>query len=176
MPHHIWSFCAVPAALVLFFASPGLAGKGSPQAPGSEGTSTSGHPSTGSRGHGQFSFSPLDFKDQLQLSKEQQDKLGPIQSEYKKHTEEKEGKIHEAFQHLGSLLEQPSPEADKLKQHVKKISDLREEVMMYRIETLLKLRSVLSDEQQKKYRSLLTDNLERFGGQIEQYRGHGMMP
>lgn len=128
------------------------------------------------RAHGHFSFSPLDFKEQLQLSKEQQEKLEPIQSEYKKSTKDKEAKIHDAFEQLGSLLEQPSPKPDKLKQKVKGISDLREDMMMYRIETLLELRSVLTDEQQKKYRSLLTDNLERFGEQMERYRGYGMTP
>lgn len=160
MMHHVWSLFAAPAAFVLFFAAAGVAAEGS-------------HKAAGSR---HFSFSPLDFKEQLQLSKEQQEKLEPIQSEYKRRTEDKEAKIHDAFAHLGSLLEQPAPEPDELKQKVKEISDLREDVMMYRIETLLKLRSVLTDEQQKKYRSLLTDNLERFGEQMERYRGYGMRP
>ena len=174
MRHHVWSLFAAPAAFVLVFATSGVAAESSHKAADSEGKDKPEHQRM--RAHGNFSFSPLDFKEQLQLSQEQQEKLEPIQSEYKKSTDHKKAKIHDAFQHLGSLLEQPSPEPDKLKQKVKEISDLREDVMMYRIETLLKLRSVLTDEQQKKYRSLLTDNLERFDERMERYRGYGMMP
>jgi Spy/CpxP family protein refolding chaperone len=168
MMHHVWLLGAAPAAVVLIFATTGMAAEGSHKAAGSEGKGKPEHQRM--RAHGQFSFSPLDFKEQLQLSKEQQEKLEPIQAEYKKSTKDKEAKMHDAFEHLGTLLEQPSPEPDKLKQKVKEISDVREDIMMYRIETLLKLRSVLTDEQQKKYRSLLTDNLERFGEQMERYR------
>ena len=68
---------------MLIFVSPAVAAEGSHNASGSEGNGKPEH--TKMRAHGQFSFSPLDFKDQLQLSEEQQEKLEPIQTQYKKH-------------------------------------------------------------------------------------------
>jgi Spy/CpxP family protein refolding chaperone len=73
---------------------------------------------------------------------------------------------------LGSLLDQKSPNRGAISAKVDEIGGIRKQMMMYRVDTLLKLKEILTPEQYAQFRSQIKAQMERgMGGMM----GHGKM-
>ncbi len=128
--------------------------------------------------HGRRSLSPLELKEELKLTAEQVEALKPIETDYRKVSIKKGADIRVAMVELAALLDQKKPDRNALKQKITEIANLQADLMQYRVEALLKLRDVLSEEQHEKFRTLLKERMKRFragGGSTHGMMG-GMMP
>jgi len=124
--------------------------------------------------HHHHAFSPLALKDELKLSPEQIQALEPLEIDYRKTMIRKRADIQVAFIELGELLDKKMPDANQLKQKVDEIEDLRGGLMMFRIQALLKLKEILSQDQYDTFRSMLREEIEESGHSMHGGMG-GMM-
>lgn len=125
--------------------------------------------------HGRMSLSFPEIKEELKLTKEQIEALKPIEIEYRKVTIKKTADIRVAEIELAALLDQKKPDQAGLKKKVSEMGALQTELMMYRIEALLKLREVLNEEQHERFKALLRQRMEHFGERGPMHGQGGMM-
>ena len=137
----------------------------------------------GMKGHGMMrphmSLSPLGMKDELGLKEGQVKAIQPLETDYRKHAIKSRADVRVAMIDLGSLLDQKSPNRSAISAKVDEISGLRKEMMMYRVDTLLKLRDILTPEQYAQFRDKIKSQMDRgmgpgmhgMGGMM----GHGEM-
>ena len=126
-----------------------------------------------------MSLSPLGMKEELGLNDDQVKALQPIETDYRKSLIKNGANLRVAMIDLGSLLDQQSPERGAISFKVDEISTVQKNLMMYRVDTLLKLKDILTPEQYDQFRSRLKAQMESgmgrrmhgMGGMI----GHGMM-
>ncbi|UCE63344.1 MAG: Spy/CpxP family protein refolding chaperone [Nitrospirota bacterium] len=146
-----------------------------------EGGSSSGMPhhsgmmgGAGSKGHGMMpghmSLSPLAMKDELGLKEDQIKAIEPLEMDYRKHGIKSRADVRVAMIDLGSLLDQKNPDRSAISAKVDEISGIRKQMMMYRVDTLLKLKEILTPEQYAQFRSKIKAQMERGMGR----RMHGM--
>lgn len=135
------------------------------------------------KGHGMgrshTSLSPLAMKEELGLNDDQVKALQPIETDYRKSLIKNGANLRVAMIDLGSLLDQQSPDRGAISAKVDEISAVQKSLMMYRVDTLLKLKDILTTEQYDQFRSRLKAQMESgigrrmhgMGGMM----GHGMM-
>jgi Spy/CpxP family protein refolding chaperone len=128
----------------------------------------------GSKGHGKMpghmSLSPLAMKDELGLKEDQIKAIEPLETDYRKHGIRSRADVRVAMIDLGSLLDQKNPDRSAISAKVDEISGIRKQMMMYRVDTLLKLKEILTPEQYAQFRSKIKAQMERGMGR----RMHGM--
>ena len=130
-----------------------------------------GHPMKGhGTGHGYESFSPLAMKEKLGLNEDQIKQLEAMDSDYRKISIKNRADRRVAMIDLGSLLDQKNPDRSAIAAKVDEISNLKKQMMMYRIDSLLKLKQVLTPEQYDTVRARMKARMEGGKG----YRMHGM--
>lgn len=126
-----------------------------------------------------MSLSPLGMKDELGLKDNQVKALEPVEKEYRKTLIRSGADIRVAMIDLGALLDQKSPDRGAISAKLDEISASQKQVMLYRVDTLLKLKDILTPAQYEQFRSRLKAQMERgmrrrmhgMGGMM----GHGMM-
>ncbi len=166
-------------AAVIFMTIGGLSGLGFAEEP----EKMSGMMERGMMGkehkkmrHHPFSFSRLELKETLKLNEEQEGAVRGIMTDYRKFTIKKGADIRIAEVELGELLEQKEPNREGLKKKVEELGGHRTELMMYRIDSLLKLREVLTKEQHEKFKAILKERMGFLGGRGRMHgMGGGMM-
>lgn len=129
----------------------------------------------GREGHRRISLSPSELKEALKLSPEQVEALKPIETDYRKATITKQAAVRVAEVELAALLDHKKPDRTALQQKIKEIGALQADLMLYRVESLLKLREVLSEEQHEKFKALLRQRMEGFGRGGAMHGMGGMM-
>ena len=142
-------------------------GKSMPQHPGMMGGS-------GMKGHGKMpahmSLSPLAMKEELGLKKDQIKAIEPLETDYRKHSIKTRADVRVAMIDLAAHLDKKSPDRSAISAKVDEISAIRKQMMMYRVDTLLKLKEILTPEQYAQFRSKIKSQMERGMG----HRMHGM--
>lgn len=126
-------------------------------------------------------LSPIEMKEELGLSAEQIQALAPLEKEYRKRLITNGADVRVAMIDLGDLLDQPNPDRNAIAAKVDEISGLQKQMMMYRVDTLLKLKEILNPTQYDRFRSRLRAQMEGgmgrrmpgMGGMMG--HGHGMM-
>ena len=128
----------------------------------------------GSKSHGMtgghMSLSPLAMKDELGLKKDQIKAIEPLETDYRKHGIKSRADVRVAMIDLGALLDKKNPDRSAISAKVDEISGIRKQMMMYRVDTLLKLKEILTPEQYAQFRSKIKAQMERGMGR----RMHGM--
>jgi Spy/CpxP family protein refolding chaperone len=124
------------------------------------------------RGH--MSFSPIAMKEQLGLSQEQVDALQPLETDYRKFQIKKSAAMRIAMIDLGALLDNKEPAKGELKKTVDEITGVQRDLMMYRVETLLKLKEILTPDQYSQFRAVIKKQMRR-GGMMGRMHGMGGM-
>ena len=126
------------------------------------------------KGHGMMrhhtSLSPSGMKEDLGLKDDQLKALEPLESGYRKTLIRSGADIRVAMIDLGSLFDQKSPDKGAISAKVDEISALQKQVMMFRVDTLLKLKDILTPTQYDQFRDRLKAQMERGMGR----RMHGM--
>lgn len=117
-----------------------------------------------------MSLSPLAMKDELGLKEDQVKAIEPLETDYRKTTIKSGADIRVAMIDLGSLLDQKTPNRSAISAKVDEISGFQKQMMMYRVDTLLKLKGILTPEQYAQFRSQIKAQMERGMGR----RMHGM--
>ena len=138
---------------------------------------------SGKKDHGtmrpHMSLSPLAMKDELGLKEDQVKAIEPLEMDYRKNAIRSRADVRVAMIDLGSLLDQKSPNRSAISSKVDEISGIRKQMMMYRVDTLLKLKEILTPEQYAQFRSKIKAQMERgMGGRMHGMggmKGHGKM-
>ena len=147
-------------------------GSGMPPHPGKMG-------GPGMKGHGKMpphmSLSPLAMKDELGLKDGQVKAIEPLEIDYRKHAIKSRADIRIAMIDLGSLLDQKTPDRNAISAKVDEIGGIRKEMMMYRVDTLLKLKDILTPEQYAQFRSNIKARMEGGMGRGGMHGMGGMM-
>ena len=138
---------------------------------------------SGMKGHGNMpphmSLSPLAMKDELGLKDDQVKAIEPLEIDYRKHAIKSRADVRVAMIDLGSLLDQKSPNRSAISSKVDEISGIRKQMMMYRVDTLLQLKEILTPEQYAQFRSKIKAQMERGMGRrmhgMGGMKGHGKM-
>lgn len=126
-----------------------------------------------------MSLSPLGMKDELGLNDYQVKALRPVETEYRKTLIRSGADMRVAMIDLCALLDQKSPDRGAISAKLDEISASQKQVMLYRVDTLLKLKDILTPAQYDQFRSRLKAQMGRgigrrmhgMGGMM----GHGMM-
>lgn len=189
MQRSVWLSAAVLGLALLRMATPGLAAEGEKEEKGMCSQCRPGgimeHETMrammermmgGREAHRRISISPLELKEELKLSKEQVEAVTPIEFDYRKVTIKKQADIRVAEVELGALLDQKKPDREALKKKIREIGDLQADLMMYRVESLLKLREILTEEQHETFRALLKERMARVRAGSPMHGMGGMMP
>jgi len=134
-----------------------------------------GQPSGRKAPHREMSMSPLDFKDTLNLTSEQIEKLKPIETDYRKALIKKEADVRVAEVELAGMLDDRKLDVGAIKKKIRDIGDMKTDMMTYRVDVLLKLREILGEEQYRKYRALLKERMEQLGDSMRMHEMGGMM-
>ncbi|GJL52216.1 MAG: hypothetical protein NPIRA01_34430 [Nitrospirales bacterium] len=108
-----------------------------------------------------MSASPLSMKKELKLSNAQVSKLEPVESDYRKTMIKNSADLRVAMIDLGSLLDQEKTDRSAIVSQVDAIGGLQTQLMMYRVDTLLKLKDVLSPDQYQQFRNRLKQQMDR---------------
>ena len=116
------------------------------------------------------SLSPLSMKTELGLKDDQVKALEPVESNYRKTIIKNRADLRIAMIDLGTLLDQNETDRSAVSKKVNEISGLQEQLMMYRVDTLLKLKNILTPSQYQQFRDRLKKQMDRGMGE----RMHGM--
>ena len=131
----------------------------------------------GMKGHGKMpphmSLSPLAMKDELGLKEDQIKAIQPLETDYRKNAIKSRADIRVAMIDLASLLDQKSTDRNAISAKIDEISGIRKQMMTYRVDTLLKLKEILTPEQYAQFRSKIKAQMER--GMGRGMMGHGKM-
>ena len=163
----LWTLCFQAMLVLLAGQAVGEPNRGTPSSHYREAS-----PKTLSHPHGsdvQFSTA-LDR--QLDLDGEQAAAFEKIETEYKVMTIRKSADIRIAEVELAALLEKDEPNLELVEQKIKDIGALRTELMMGRVNSLLKLRTVLTDEQYDRFRHILRERMEQMTNHHPRLMGH----
>ncbi|MDH3503117.1 MAG: Spy/CpxP family protein refolding chaperone [Nitrospirota bacterium] len=125
-------------------------------------------------------LSPLAMKEQLGLSDEQVTRLRPLEMDYRKTMIQNGADLRVAMVDMGTLMDAKQPDMAAITSKVDEISLLQKNMMMYRVEVLLKVKEVLSPAQYEQFRSRLREQMEgmahRGGEMPEGMEHHGEYP
>ncbi|WP_447971048.1 Spy/CpxP family protein refolding chaperone [Nitrospira sp. M1] len=121
-----------------------------------------------------MSASPLSMKEELGLKDEQVKKLEPVESDYRKTMIKNGADLRVAMIDLGSLLDQTETDRSAVATKVEEIGGLQTQLMMYRVDTLLKLKEILTPEQYQQFRDRLKQQMDRgMSGRMHGMSGQG---
>lgn len=105
-------------------------------------------------------MSPLAMKKELGLNEEQIKALEPLESDYRKTSIKNRADLRIAMIDLGSLLDQKTPDKNAISQKVDEIGAIEKNMMLYRVDTMLKLKEILTPTQYDQFRSQLKERME----------------
>ena len=118
--------------------------------------------------HHNFSSS---MEEELMLTDEQKEAFHGLRLDYDKMVIKKTADVRMAEVDLATLLGKDEPDRQAIKAQVETIGEIKEDLMMARIDSLLKLRGVLTEEQYGKFREMLHQRMN----QVESHSPHGSM-
>lgn len=118
--------------------------------------------------HHNFSSS---MEEELMLTDEQKESFHRLRLDYDKMVVKKTADVRTAEVDLATLLGKDEPDRQAIKEQVKTIGAIKEDMMMARIDSLLKLRGVLTEDQYGKFREILHQRMN----QGEGHSPHGSM-
>lgn len=125
-------------------------------------------------GHGEMmghhrSVSPIAMKEELGLNNEQIKNLEPLESDYRKASIKNRADLKVAMIDLSTLLDQKTPDKNAISKKVDEIGAIQKSMMLYRVDTMLKLKNILTPAQYEKYRSEIKEHMEHrmWGGQYK---------
>ena len=125
-------------------------------------------------------LSPLALKEQLGLSDDQVNRLRPLEMDYRKTMIQRGADLRVAMIDMGTLLDAKQPDREAIASKVDEIGLLQKNLMMYRVEVLLKVKEALSPGQYEQFRARLREQMEgmgRHGGEMEEgMKHHGVYP
>ncbi len=116
------------------------------------------------------SVSPLGMKKALGLTDEQVKALEPVDSGYRKMMIKNGADLRVAMIDLGTLLDQQETDRAAVSQTVDEIGGLQKQLMMFRVDTLFKLKDILTPNQYQQFRAQLKNQMSRGSGS----GSHGM--
>ncbi|MGB5056311.1 MAG: Spy/CpxP family protein refolding chaperone [Nitrospirales bacterium] len=111
------------------------------------------------------------MEEELMLTDEQKEAFSRLRLDYDKMVIKKTADVRTAEVDLATLLGKDEPDHQAIKEQVKTIGVIKEDMMMARIDSLLKLRGVLTKDQYGKFRELLHQRMN----QVEGHSPHGSM-
>lgn len=111
------------------------------------------------------------MEEELKLTDEQKEAFHRLRLDYDKMVVKKTADVRTAEVDLATLLGKDEPDRQTIAEQVKTIGAIKEDMMMARIDSLLKLRSVLSKDQYGKFREILHQRMN----QVEGHSPHGGM-
>ena len=120
-------------------------------------------------------LSPLAMKEQLGLSDEQVNRLRPLEMNYRKTMIQNGANLRVAMIDMGTLLDAKQTDMTAIAGKVDEIGLLQKNMMMYRVEVLLKVKEVLSPAQYEQFRSRLRAQMEgmaHHGGEMQEGMKH----
>ena len=119
------------------------------------------------------------MKTELGLKEDQVKALEPVESNYRKTIIKNRADLRIAMIDLGSLLDQKETDRSAVSQKVDEIGGFQKQLMMYRVDTLLKLKDILTSAQYQQFRDRLKKQMDRgMGGRMHGMggmMGHGAM-
>lgn len=118
--------------------------------------------------HHHFSSS---MEEELMLTDEQKEAFHRLRLDYDKMVIKKTADVRIAEVDLATLLGKDEPDRQAIVEQVKTIGAIKEDMMMARIDSLLKLRGVLTEDQYGKFREILHQRMK----QVEGHSPHGGM-
>ncbi|MFZ1744652.1 MAG: Spy/CpxP family protein refolding chaperone [Nitrospirales bacterium] len=111
------------------------------------------------------------MEEELMLTDEQKEAFSRLRLDYDKMVIKKTADVRTAEVDLATLLGKDEPDHQAIQEQVKTIGVIKEDMMMARIDSLLKLRGVLTKDQYGKFRELLHQRMN----QVEGHSPHGSM-
>lgn len=116
-------------------------------------------------------FSPLALKEELGLSEEQVKTLEALEAEYRKALIKTHADVRIAEIDLAELLGQKTLDRNAIVAKIDEISELKKQLMLFRVDTLMKLMDILTPAQYDQFRERLRHFMEHgMGGHM-----HGEM-
>ncbi|MFB8792183.1 MAG: Spy/CpxP family protein refolding chaperone [Potamolinea sp.] len=97
---------------------------------------------------------PLKWMDQLNLTDQQKQKLLAVQSQYKDQISQRQQAVRQANKELREMMTGNTP-TDKIRRQHKQVQFLRQQVEDSRLESMLAIREVLTQEQRSKLGQLM---------------------
>ena len=116
------------------------------------------------KGHHE-SVSPIAMKEELGLNDDQIKKLEPLESDYRKMSIKNRADLKITMIDLSALLDQNNPDKNAISKKVDEIADIQKSMMRYRVDTMFKLKGILTSPQYEKYRGELKEHMEHRMGQ-----------
>lgn len=111
------------------------------------------------------------MEEELRLTEEQKEDFHRLRLDYDKMVVKKTADVRVAEVDLATLLGKDEPDHQAIEEQVKTIGAIKEDMMMARIDSLLKLRGMLTKDQYGKFREVLHQRMN----QAEGYSPHGGM-
>ena len=106
------------------------------------------------------SMSPLAMKKELGLNEEQVKALEPLESDYRKTSIKNHADLRIAMIDLNALLEQKTPDKNAISKKVDEIGTIQKNLMLYRVDTMLKLKDILTPTQYDQFRAEIKERME----------------
>lgn len=123
------------------------------------------------------SMSPLAMKKELGLTDEQVKALEPLESDYRKTSIKNHADMRIAMIDLNALLEQKAPNKNAISNKIDEIAAIQKNMMLYRVDTMLKLKDILNPTQYDQFREEIKERMEhgmgKRGHESKEYEGHG---
>jgi Spy/CpxP family protein refolding chaperone len=101
------------------------------------------------------------FEERLGLEPEQKEKLKQQNREFREAVRKVEQKVQRKRQELFELLQQPNPEEGAIEKCLEEIAQARKQMPRYTVRHMLKLKELLTPEQQRKLMRLMQSRMHR---------------
>ena len=128
------------------------------------------------------SMSPLAMKEELGLNEGQVKALEPLEADYRKTSIKNHADLRMAMIDLNALLEQKTPHKNAISKKVDEIGAIQKKLMLYRVDTMLKLKDILTPTQYDQFRAEIKERMEHgwkrkmdHGSKGYKKHGEGMM-
>lgn len=125
-------------------------------------------------------LSPLDMKEELDLSEDQVTRLRPLELDYRKTMIQNGADLRVTMVDMGTLMDAKQADMAAIAGKVDEISLLQKNMMMYRVGVYFKVKEVLTPVQYEQFRSRLREHMEGMafhGGEIHEGKNpHGEYP
>lgn len=99
--------------------------------------------------------SQVKWMDQLNLTQEQKQKLERIQNRYKSEITQRQQAVRQANKKLREMMTAGNTSADQIRRQHKQVQELRQQLEETRLESMLAMREVLTQEQRSKLGQLM---------------------
>jgi Spy/CpxP family protein refolding chaperone len=111
------------------------------------------------------------MEEELKLTDEQKEAFHRLRLDYDKMVVKKTADVRMAEVDLATLLGKDKLDRQAIEEQVKTIGAIKEDMMMARVDSLLELKGVLTEEQYGKFREILHQRMN----QVEGHSPHGSM-